>query len=154
MKDTIKRILREESLKKTLIDEIKTEGWFLVSQYVGGDEELKKITEIHNSYQFMKLFLGLTPKQSEEDSEKILYKNDEGVNVFLYTYSRKNKDKVYMVYFNYDLVYKPLGLFRETIGAGVRKEFLQKWLKNNYNININKWDIDEYRQGDHFNYLN
>jgi len=76
LQENIRRVLKEESLKKTLIDEIKTDGWFNVSQYVGGDEELKKITEIHNSYQFMKLFLNITPKQSDERPEMILYKNE------------------------------------------------------------------------------
>jgi len=35
LQENIRRILKEESLKKTLIDEIKTDGWFNVSQYVG-----------------------------------------------------------------------------------------------------------------------
>lgn len=153
LQENIRRILKEESLKQSLIDEIKTQGWFNVSQYVGGDEELKKITDIHNSRQFMKLFLDLKPKQSEYDPETILYKNDNGVNVFLYLHHYKNKDKVYMLYFNYDLVYKPLESFRETKSTGERLEFLQKWLKTNYDLNVNEWDIDNYRSGDRLEYL-
>lgn len=154
IQENIKRILKEESLKHSLIDDIKTEGWFNVSQYVGGDEELKKITDIHNSRQFMKLFTGLTPKQSEYDPETILYKNDNGVNVFLYPHHYKNKDKVYMLYFNYDLVYKPLESFKETNYYVERLEFLQKWLKTNYDLKVSEWDIDTYRKGDRLEYLN
>lgn len=153
LQENIRRILKQESLKKTLIDNIKTDGWFEISKYVGGNEELKKITEIHNSYQFMKLFLDLKPKQSEDESDTILYKNDEGINVFVLINNEIDKDNVYMFYLNYDLVYKPLGLFRETKSDGQRLEFLQKWLKVHYNINVNEWDIDNYRSGDRLEYL-
>lgn len=153
LQENIRKVLREDSLKNSLIDDIKNDGWFSVSEYVGGDENLKRITGIHNSQQFMKLFSGITPKQSEEDSDTILYKNDKGVNVFLDVYGPYD-DEEYWVMVNYDLIYKPLELFLETKGYGNRTEFLQKWLRNEYNIKVNEWTIDYYLSGDKMEYLN
>jgi hypothetical protein len=133
-RNNINESVKEESLKNSLIDDIKTEGWFNVSQYVGGDEELKKITEIHNSYQFMKLFLNITPKQSDERPEMILYKNEMGVNLFIHVFN--NNLNEYMVYFNGDITYRPLQFFLETRPLGERNEFLNKWLRKNYKINV------------------
>ena len=153
LQENIRKVLREDSLKNSLIDDIKNDGWFSVSEYVGGDENLKRITGIHNSQQFMKLFSDIEPKQSEEDSDTILYKNDKGVNVFLDVYGAYD-DEEYWVMVNYDLIYKPLGLFLETKGYGKKIEVLQKWLRNEYNIKVNEWTIDYYLSGDKMEYLN
>jgi hypothetical protein len=138
LQEQIRRILKEESLKQTLIDEIKTQGWFNVSQYVGGDENLKKITEIHNSRQFMKLFSDLTKKQSEEHSNAILYKNKIGMNIFIHREFSKN------TYFNEDLVYGPLAVFLETRFIGDRDNFLKEWVRKNYDLNVSHKNIDYY----------
>jgi hypothetical protein len=154
LQEYIKRILKEESLKKTLIDEIKTDGWFNVSQYVGGDEELKKIIEIHNSYQFMKLFLNITPKQSDERPEMILYKNEMGVNLFIHVFN--NNLNEYMVYFNGDITYRPLQVFLETKPLGERNEFLNKWLRKNYKIDVADYNIVWFdpKEDSYLTYLN
>lgn len=154
LQEYIKRILKEESLKKTLIDEIKTDGWFNVSQYVGGDEELKKIIEIHNSYQFMKLFLNITPKQSDERPEMILYKNEMGVNLFIHVFN--NNLNEYMVYFNGDITYRPLQVFLETKPLGERNEFLNKWLRKNYKIDVADYNIVWFdpKEDNYLTYLN
>jgi hypothetical protein len=154
LQENIKRILKEESLKKTLIDEIKTDGWFNVSQYVGGDEELKKIIEIHNSYQFMKLFLNITPKQSDERPEMILYKNEMGVNLFIHVFN--NNLNEYMVYFNGDITYRPLQVFLETKPLGERNEFLNKWLRKNYKIDVADYNIVWFdpKEDSYLTYLN
>jgi len=154
LQENIKRILKEESLKKTLIDEIKTDGWFNVSQYVGGDEELKKIIEIHNSYQFMKLFLNITPKQSDERPEMILYKNEMGVNLFIHVFN--NNLNEYMVYFNGDITYRPLQVFLETKPLRERNEFLNKWLRKNYKIDVADYNIVWFdpKEDSYLTYLN
>jgi hypothetical protein len=154
LQENIRRVLKEESLKKTLIDEIKTDGWFNVSQYVGGDEELKKIIEIHNSYQFMKLFLNITPKQSDERPEMILYKNEMGVNLFIHVFN--NNLNEYMVYFNGDITYRPLQVFLETKSLGQRNEFLNKWLRKNYKIDVADYNIVWFdpKEDSYLTYLN
>jgi len=154
LQENIRRVLKEESLKKTLIDEIKTDGWFNVSQYVGGDEELKKITEIHNSYQFMKLFLNIAPKQSDERPEMILYKNEMGVNLFIHVFN--NNLNEYMVYFNGDITYRPLQVFLETKSLGQRNEFLNKWLRKNYKIDVADYNIVWFdpKEDSYLTYLN
>ena len=138
LQESIRRILKEESLKSSLIDEIKTEGWFNVSQYVGGDENLKKITDIHNSRQFMELFLGLKPKQSEETLNAILFKNEMGVNIFIHREVSKN------TYFNEDFIYEPLAFFSETRFVEDRDNFLSEWLRKNYGLNVSNNNIDYY----------
>jgi hypothetical protein len=83
LQEHIRRVLKEETLKTKLIHNIKNDGWFNVSPYVGGDDNLKKVTDIHNALGFMKLFLDLKGVVSEQEPLMRLYKNENGENVFV-----------------------------------------------------------------------
>ncbi len=112
------------------------------------------ITEIHNSYQFMKLFLNITPKQSDERPEMILYKNEMGVNLFIHVFN--NNLNEYMVYFNGDITYRPLQVFLETKPLRERNEFLNKWLRKNYKIDVADYNIVWFdpKEDNYLTYLN
>jgi hypothetical protein len=152
LQESIKRIIKEETLKSDLIYKIKNDGWFDVSPYVGGDDNLKKITEIHNSLGFMKLFLDLNDGISEQDPLMRLYKNENGENVFVINtpdYSRDYSGNR-TIYVNYNLIYRPLSLFLETNTNMKKREFLQKWFKDKYNIIVYEWNINYFSKDDNY----
>jgi len=151
LQESIKRIIKEESLKSDLIYKIKNDGWFDVSPYVGGDDNLKKITEIHNSLGFMKLFLDLNDGISEQDPLMRLYKNDEGTNVFILTMT-SNKET--MIHVNNDIVYRPLSLFLETDSNRKKEYFLQKWFKEKYGVIMFIWNLQLFTSNDYLGRLN
>ena len=147
LQESIRRILKEESLKTKLIDEIKKDGWFNVSPYVGGDDNLKKVTGIHNALGFMKLFLDLKGVVSEQEPQMVLYKNENGENVFVISTRDYNGNRA--IYVNYGLIYRPLSLFLETDTNRKKEEFLQKWFKDKYDIMVYEWEISHFTKDDY-----
>ena len=145
LQESIRKVLKEESLKSDLIYKIKNDGWFDVSPYVGGDNNLKKITEIYNSRIFMRLFLDIKGYVSKQEPQMRLYKNENGENVFVInTWKRDIR-----IYVNYDLIYRPLSLFLETNTNMKKKEFLQKWFKDKYDIIVNDWEMTTFSKDDY-----
>jgi hypothetical protein len=145
LQKSIRKVLKEESLKSDLIYKIKNDGWFDVSPYVGGDNNLKKITEIYNSRIFMRLFLDLKGYVSEQEPQMVLYKNENGENVIVIrTIWGENT-----IYVNYDLIYRPLSLFLETNTNMEKKKFLQKWFKDKYDIIVNDWEMTTFSKDDY-----
>jgi hypothetical protein len=126
LQEHIRRVLKEETLKTKLIHNIKNDGWFNVSPYVGGDDNLKKVTDIHNALGFMKLFLDLKGVVSEQEPLMRLYKNENGENVFVIR-TIWNENTIYV---NYDLIFRPLKVFLETDTNMKTRDFLDKWFKN------------------------
>ena len=149
LQESIKRIIKEESLKSDLIYKIKNDGWFDVSPYVGGDDNLKKITEIHNSLGFMKLFSDLKGVVSEQEPLMRLYKNENGENVFVIR-TIWNENTIYV---NYDLIFRPLKVFLETDTNMKTRDFLDKWFKNKYGIIVNDW-VNHFSKDDYIGMIN
>jgi hypothetical protein len=150
LQESIRRIIKEETLKTKLINDIKNDGWFNVSPYVGGDDNLKKVTDIHNALGFMKLFLDLKGVVSEQEPQMVLYKNENGENVFIIT---NNSDRP-IAYVNYTLIFRPLKIFLETDTNMKTREFLQKWFKDKYSIMVYEWNIDHFSKDDYMWGLN
>jgi hypothetical protein len=150
LQEHIRRVLKEETLKTKLIHNIKNDGWFNVSPYVGGDDNLKKVTDIHNALGFMKLFLDLKGVVSEQEPLMRLYKNENGENVFVIR-TIWNENTIYV---NYDLIFRPLKVFLETDTNMKTREFLQKWFKNKHGIIVDDWLISHFSKDDYIWGLN
>ena len=150
LQESIRRIIKEETLKTKLINDIKNDGWFNVSPYVGGDDNLKKVTDIHNALGFMKLFLDLKGVVSEQEPQMTLYKNENGENVFVII----NSGDRLIMYVNYTLIFRPLKIFLETDTNMKTREFLQKWFKNKYGIIVDDWLISHFSKDDYIWGLN
>jgi hypothetical protein len=150
LQESIKRIIKEETLKTKLIHDIKNDGWFNVSPYVGGDDNLKKVTDIHNALGFMKLFLDLKGVVSEQEPQMTLYKNENGENVFVII----NSGDRLIMYVNYTLIFRPLKIFLETDTNMKTREFLQKWFKDKYGIMVYEWNFNHFSKDDYIWGLN
>lgn len=146
LKESIRNILKEETLKSILIDMIKNEGWRSVEKYVGGSEELKTATEIHNSVKFLKLFSDMEPIESEENPDIFIYRYKKGNNVMVVDKRDDDMRNIY-VYVNYDLIYLPLSNFKESFNHYDRIKSLTRWLKTAYGIEGNYLQVDTFHPG-------
>jgi hypothetical protein len=81
MKDTIRKILKEETLKQTLIDEIKDNGVEETAKMVGGIYNLIKVLDIKTATDYLHLFDDMDNVRSIEKDDWVLlrYKPKENI---------------------------------------------------------------------------
>ena len=127
MKHLIKKILKEESLKQTLKDQIKEFGWQDAAELVNGPEQLAELAFDNNPMEFLNMFNNLDVVQSEEKPDWTLFRYEKGNNMMIY--NRKNG----IVYIDYDDIWS----FLEE-GFGLKYDEIQEltkdWLGETYNL--------------------
>jgi hypothetical protein len=123
----VKRVIKENAAKDSLIDMIKEDGWESAAELVGGIENLKKLAGIGTPMDFLNIFTDLDVVQSEKEPDWELYRYEKGNNMMIY--NRKNKD----VYINYHDIWVFLD-----IGFGLNnseiKGVMKEWLSEVYNL--------------------
>jgi hypothetical protein len=124
MKHIIKKILKEESLKQTLKQQVKEFGWKGTAELVNGSENLLELMHINNPMDFLNLYNDL----DVFDSEKfILFGRRE--KELLITYYKTHKD----VYIDYNQIWLVL-----EEGFGLRydetQSLIETWLGDIYNL--------------------
>ena len=98
MKHIIKKILKEESLKQNLRQQVKDYGWKDTAEMVNGPEELAKLAFDNDPMEFLHMFDDLDTVQSESNPNRTLYRYEKGHN--LMGYDRKDG---YVVINYYDI---------------------------------------------------
>jgi len=93
----VKRVIKENSAKDTLIDMIKEEGWNSAAELVGGIENLKKLTGIESPMDYLNLFNDMDDVQSEEKPNWTLYRYEKGNNMMIHN---RESGVVFMNYTN------------------------------------------------------
>jgi hypothetical protein len=149
LQESIRKVLREETSNRTqnkLIDMIKTIGFKKTSKAVGGIDNLKKITGLHNSVVFLNLFSDLERVESEENPEIFLYRYKKGKNVIVVDERDDDMRNVY-VYVNYDLIYGPLAIFKESVFYKDKEQILKRWMKNTFDIEAAYMQVDSFQPG-------
>jgi hypothetical protein len=88
----VKRVIKENSVKDDLIQSIKEEGWFNISDDLGGDEILAKLAFNNNPMDFLHMFDDLDVVESEENKwgNWMLYRYIPRRNIIAYDTTRKN----------------------------------------------------------------
>ena len=83
LQENIRRILKEESLKQSLIDMIK-DGDFNFAVDIVGEDEFKRILNIETPIDYLHLFDDMEVVKSKKDSDFQLfrYKNQENLMVY------------------------------------------------------------------------
>ncbi len=123
----VKRVIKENDAKDSLIDIIKEDGWESAAELVGGIDNLKKLAGIGTPMDFLNIFTDLDVVQSKEEPDFTLYRYEKGNNMMIY--NRKNKD----VYINYHDIWVFLD-----IGFGLNnseiKGVMKEWLSEVYNL--------------------
>jgi hypothetical protein len=133
MKHIIKKILKEESLKQTLKQQVKEFGFKDIAELVGGAENLVKLGFNNDPMDFLNLFNDLESVQSEEYGDYMLYRYKKGHNFMIY--DRKNE----YVYINYDEIWSVL---EDNFGLKYSEiqELTKRWLDEVYNLRgITPW---------------
>jgi hypothetical protein len=123
----VKRVIKENAAKDSLIDMIKDEGWQSAAELVGGVENLKKLVGAETPMDFLNIFTDLDVVQSEKEPNWILYRYEKGNNMMVY--NRKN-DEVYINQYNiWEFLEEHFGLDFNEI-----QEVMKEWLFEVYNL--------------------
>jgi hypothetical protein len=127
MKRLIRKILKEESLKQSLKDQIKEFGWKDAAELVGDGEILARLGFNNDPVEFLNLFNDFDVVQSKEKPYLTLFRYEKGNNMMIY--DRKNE----YVYINYDVIWSFLG---DVFGLKYVEiqELTQEWLSETYNL--------------------
>jgi len=125
MKQLIKKILKEESLKHNLKQQIKDYGWVDTSQMVNGSKELAKLAFNNDPMGFLHMFDDLDMVQRKLSANWTLFKQENGNNLMLL-------DKK-IIYISYGDIWSFL-----TYGFGLRdsqvRDVIKVWLGDVYHL--------------------
>ena len=81
----VKRVIKESSLKDDLIDMIKYDGWQTASELVGGNKNLKKLTNIQTIGNLLDLYGVLDMVKENNEGEVRFFNPNEEVIIKLFT---------------------------------------------------------------------
>ena len=128
MKNIIRKILKEESLKQTLKDQVKEFGWQDTAELVNGPEQLAELAFNNDPMEFLNMFNNLDVVQSEEKPYRwTLYRFEKGNNMVIH--DRKNE----YVYINYYVIWSFLRDGFELKYEEIQ-ELTKDWLGEAYNL--------------------
>ena len=123
------RLIKENSVRDSLIDMIKNDGWKEVTDIVGGDQHLKKLTGINTPMDFLHLFDDLDIVDTEENPNWTLFRYKPKRNLMIY--DRKNE----YVYINFHEIWEVLEDNFKLDYLEVRK-LTKEWLSEVYNLKV------------------
>ncbi len=86
----VKKVIKENDAKDSLIDMIKYDGWGYASELVGGYKNLKKLSGIIEPIDFLNLFNDLNVDMNDDNTRGILT-NNEGDRIISISTSKNNK---------------------------------------------------------------
>jgi hypothetical protein len=123
----VKRVIKENAAKDSLIDMIKYDGWESAAELVGGVKNLKRLMGIETPMDFLNIFTDLDVVQSKENPNWILYRYEKRNNMMFY--NKKNDE----VYINYSKIWQFL---EESFGLDFNEiqEVMKEWLFEVYNL--------------------
>ena len=123
----VKKVIKENEAKDSLIDMIKEDGWEETSELVGGSENLEKLVGIKTPMDFLHLFDDLNVVQSEETPDWALFKSEKRTKLMVYNRLRN------IVYINYYKFWRVLeyGFY---LNDSEINELIQEWLNEVYDL--------------------
>ena len=127
----VRRIIRENTAKDSLIDMIKNDGWGYAADLVGGDKNLKKLSGIVEPIDYLNFFNNLNVNMNDDNTRGILT-NNEGDRVISISTSKNNK-----VFALVDTsIWYPLE-FGFLHNNAITANLVREWLKDVYGIKVN-----------------
>ena len=124
----VKKVIKENSLRQDLIQQIKEDGWKSVSELVGGYENLKKLVGFKTPMDFLHLFDDLNVINSEEKPNLTLFRYEIGNKLMVYN-SVNN-----VVYINYNKIWRGLEIVFFELNDFEIQELTQEWLYEVYDL--------------------
>ena len=134
LQEHIRRILKEESLKHSLIQMIKDDGFFTTAKYVGGIFNLMKILGFKTPLQFLNIYNDLEQVVSEKHPEYLLFRYQPRKNIIVYV---EGKAFTHYIEINYVL--------KEVFAKDKQQinQIIKKWLSNTFNLEITQVMVGE-----------
>jgi hypothetical protein len=123
----VKKVIKENEAKDSLIDMIKEDGWEETSELVGGFENLKKLVGIKTPMDFLHLFDDLNVVQSEETPDWTLFKYEKRIKLMVYNRLRN------IVYINYYKFWRVLE-YDFYLNDSEINELILEWLDEVYDL--------------------
>ena len=133
----VKKVIKENSLRQDLIQQIKEDGWKSVYGFVGVIDNLKKLVGIESPIDFLNLFNDLDVINSEEKPNLTLFRYEIGNNLMVYD------DEFDFVYINYSIIWSFL---EKVFGFNYSEiqEVTQEWLSEAYDLRgVTTDEVDE-----------
>ena len=124
----VKKVIKENSLRQDLIQQIKEDGWKSASELVGGYENLKKLVGFKTPMDFLHLFDDLNVVQSEENPDWTLFKYEKRNKLMVYNRKRD------IVYINYNKIWRGLEIVFFELNDFEIQELTQEWLDEVYDL--------------------
>ncbi len=123
----VKRVIKENDGKNSLIKLVKENGWQTASKFVGGIENLKRLVGIETPMDFLNIFTDLDVAQSEEEPNLTLFRYEQGNNMMIYD------RKIDYVFINIPNIWSFL---EEDFGLDYDEvqEIMKVWLSEVYNL--------------------
>jgi hypothetical protein len=126
----VKRVIRENTAKDSLIDMIKNDGWGYAADLVGGDKNLKKLSGIVEPIDYLNFFNNLNVNMNDDNTRGILT-NNEGDRIISISTSKNNK-----VFALVDTsIWYPLE-FGFLHNNAMTANLVRQWLKDVYGIKV------------------
>lgn len=125
MKGLIRKILKEESLKQNLKDQVKEFGWKSTVGLVNGDKNLLKLMHINNPMDFLSLYDNLEVVGSKDFIT--FHRKKENEELMLYYKSHKD------LYINYDQIWVVLDVYFNLSYYEIGS-LIEDWLDKVYNL--------------------
>jgi hypothetical protein len=126
----VKRVIRENTSKDSLIDMIKNDGWWYAADLVGGNKNLKKLSGIIEPIDFLNLYNELNVDMNDDNTRGILT-NNEGDRMISISTSKNNK-----VFALVDTsIWYPLE-FGFLHNNAITANLVRQWLKDVYGIKV------------------
>ena len=122
------KLIKENSVKGSLIDMIKEDGWKSASELVGGYENLKKLVGFKTPMDFLHLFDDLNVINSEEKPYLTLFRYEIGNKLMVYN-SVNN-----VVYINFNKIWRGLEIVFFELNDFEIQELTQEWLYEVYDL--------------------
>ncbi len=132
MKQLIRKILKEESLKQNLLDQIKQDGVYETSKLVGGIDNLFKILDIKSPMDFLHLFDDLKITNLDRLS---LLRFIDGSNQQIMVYDTILNHKY--LYLNERRIWDILIMYFDLYDKEI-EELVKEWARNSYGLNVAK----------------
>ena len=123
----VKRIIKENDVRASLIDIIKDEGFKSASEMVGGSEILMKLLDIKTPMGFLHLFDDLDVVRSKNEPDWTLCRYEPKYNIMIY-----NKETS-VVYVSYDDIWTILAIYYDLRYPEIQ-ELIKEWLVEAYNL--------------------
>lgn len=123
------KLIKENSVRDSLIKQIREEGWEDTADMVGGSRNLGRLVGLTKPSKLLNIFNDLKSIPNKDNDYLVNYVNDSGKAIMIY--DRKNK----YVYVNQDFIWSALMDYFD-FSYYLTQVVIKEWLYDVYNLDV------------------